>query len=257
MDHKKEIKTLIDGLARRHDTFQVFSDFVAMTAISLSNAVDLTQAAPREETYMQIIKRYTRDELSLFPQMLGALTLALEDDMADILGQIFHDLELGNKWKGQFFTPDWVCRMMAAMNLTGDIRTLIDERGFIRASEPCVGAGAMVIALARHMRNESINYQQALHVTACDIDIRAVHMAYVQLSLLHVPAVIVHGNTLSLDEWSHWYTPAHILGFWNGKLKRGDAIPSAPLPTLPAQRSPATPADTNPPPQPGTQLQLF
>lgn len=229
MDHKKEIKTLIDGLARRHDTFQVFSDFVAMTAISLSNAVDLAQFELREETYMQLVKPYTRDELSSFPQMLGALTLALEDDMADILGQIFHDLELGNKWKGQFFTPDCVCRMMAAMNLTGDIKALIDERGFIRASEPCVGAGAMVIALARHMRNEGINYQQALHVTATDIDIRSVHMAYVQLSLLHVPAVIVHGNSLSLDEWSHWYTPAHIVGFWNAKLAKGQAEAPAPI----------------------------
>jgi hypothetical protein len=32
--------------------------------------------------------------------------------------------------------------------------------------------------------------------------------------------VVVHGNTLSLEEFSHWYTPAHILGFWDHKLKQ-------------------------------------
>jgi hypothetical protein len=46
--------------------------------------------------------------------------------------------------------------------------------------------------------------------------IRAVHMAYIQLSLLHVPAVVVHGNTLSLEEWGYWYTPAHILDGLDG-----------------------------------------
>jgi hypothetical protein len=43
---------------------------------------------------------------------------------------------------------------------------------------------------------------------------RCVHMAYVQLSLLGIPAVVVHGNALSLDVWGVWYTPAHVLVGW-------------------------------------------
>jgi len=47
-------------------------------------------------------------------------------------------------------------------------------------------------------------------------------MAYVQLSLYGIPAVVIHGNTLTLDEWSHWYTPLYILHGWgmrrNAKL---------------------------------------
>ena len=46
-------------------------------------------------------------------------------------------------------------------------------------------------------------------------------MNFLQLSLLHVPAVVIHGNTLTLQAWSHWYTPAHILGEWQWKLGRG------------------------------------
>lgn len=45
-------------------------------------------------------------------------------------------------------------------------------------------------------------------------------MTYLQLSLLHIPAIVVHGNALSLEEWGHWYTPAHILGGWRARLAR-------------------------------------
>ena len=48
-------------------------------------------------------------------------------------------------------------------------------------------------------------------------------MAYIQLSLLHVPAVVIHGNTISGECWSEWRTPAHVLGLWDVKLRRAQA----------------------------------
>jgi hypothetical protein len=76
----------------------------------------------------------------------------------------------------------------------------------------------MVIALAKAIHDLGINYQHHLHVTAIDIDPRAIHMAYAQLSLLHVPAHLIVGNSLSGEIAEHWYTPAHILGGWNARL---------------------------------------
>jgi hypothetical protein len=59
-------------------------------------------------------------------------------------------------------------------------------------------------------------------------------MAYAQLTLMHIPAVVVHGNTLSLEESDHWYTPAHILGGWNWKLRRRfDAAGAHTIETVP------------------------
>ncbi len=78
----------------------------------------------------------------------------------------------------------------------------------------------MVIAAAHVLQDKQINYQQAMHATGVDVDIVAVHMAYIQLSLLHIPAVIQHGNSLSMEVWSTWKTPAHVLGLWDVKLKR-------------------------------------
>ena len=80
----------------------------------------------------------------------------------------------------------------------------------------------MVIAAAHALQDQGINYQQCMHVVACDIDIVAVHMSYIQLSLLHIPAVVYHSNSLSLEVWSEWKTPAHVLGFWDDKLNRHD-----------------------------------
>lgn len=222
LDHQKELAKLLNSFYGRHSHWQVFSDFCEMGAIALSNAVDLTQREKREERYMQIVKGYSREELDKFSHGLAHLTMALEGGFGDVLGRTFHDLELHNKWAGQFFTPYDVSRMMANMTVGDgeDLKARISERGFVTAQEPAVGSGSMVIALAQALRDAGVNYQQHLHVTAIDVDVKCVHMAYLQFSLLHIPAVIVHGNTLSFEEYSHWYTPAHIMGGWDWKLRR-------------------------------------
>ncbi|GBQ21633.1 hypothetical protein AA12717_0951 [Gluconacetobacter sacchari DSM 12717] len=51
-----------------------------------------------------------------------------------------------------------------------------------------------------------------MHVTAIDVDPRAAHMAFVQFSLLHIPATVIVGNSLTLETREYWFTPAHILG---------------------------------------------
>jgi hypothetical protein len=144
---------------------------------------------------MALIKRYKADELATCPQMLAELTLAMEPDPADVLGRTFHDLELHNKWSGQFFSPYPLCRMMAKMTLGDeeDVRARIAVRGFVTAQEPACGSGAMVIALAQGMKDLGINYQQHLHVTAVDVDPKCVHMAYVQFALLHSRRILAFG----------------------------------------------------------------
>lgn len=36
---------------------------------------------------------------------------------------------------------------------------------------------------------------------------------------LGIPAVVIHGNSLTVEQWSVWRTPAYILGFWESKTK--------------------------------------
>ena len=125
--------------------------------------------------------------------------------MCDFLGDIFQELELASKWHGQFFTPYPVCKMIASMTMH-DLK-LFESDKVVTISEPACGGGAMLIAACDHLLENGINYQRQLKITAMDVDLTACHMAYIQLSLLGCNAVIVHGNTLSLEEFSFFETP--------------------------------------------------
>ncbi len=194
--HLKAMRKLLERCQPRHDIYTVFGHCMEAMAIAIANSVDLCERARREARYLDIIGRYGTDGVESFPRVMAELALALEAGMGDVLGALFHDLELHNKAKGQFFTPYSLSRAMADM-LIGDTATLretIESRGHLTAMEPACGSGSMVIALADALRAQGINYQRHLHVTAIDIDPRAVHMAYAQLSLLHVPARLIVGN---------------------------------------------------------------
>ena len=247
MQHLKEMEKLIRKLSHRHHTYQVFSDFVEMAACSISNAVDPRHYEEREKRYMDIVRKYDKEEVEVFPKLLGHLTMALEEGFDDVLGKLYGTLEIHSKQAGQFFTPYEVSRMMAKMTLADNqAKAIIEERGFIRASEPACGAGGMIIALAQALMDEGVNYQQHLHVTAVDVDLTAALMAYVQLSLLHIPAVVVHGDTLRMEEFSHWYTPVHVMGLWDYKLKREDRAPEKEAQDSSAEQ---VPAEEKPTPQ--------
>src|SRR5215471_10233081 len=218
-DYLATLEHAIRQLSYHHHTFTIFRHFVELSAIAFSNVADPINQAAREEQYLDIVKQYKPEEFQKFPALLGMLVACLERESTDVLGVLYHRLELHNEQSGQFFTPYPVCQAMAKM-LVHDAKHLVEEQEFIRAHEPCVGSGAMVIALAQALREEGINYQQHLHVTAIDLDLLAVHMAYVHFNLLHIPAIIVHGDTLRLKTYSVWRTFAHVMGFWDAKLAR-------------------------------------
>lgn len=236
--HQRNLIAMIKKFSHSHHTHTVFADFVEMAAISISNAVDRTQFDLREKRYLDIVRKYSKEEVALFPQMFAELAESFElrvammrkassagattSGLTDILGETYMMLELGNARAGQFFTPYHVSRMMAMMTI-GDGGPAVRDHGFIRLQEPACGAGGMVIAVADSLNDAGHNYQQTMHATCIDIDPCCVHMAYIQLSLLHIPAVVVHGNALSLDVWGMWYTPAHVMGGWKWKLRRREA----------------------------------
>lgn len=264
--HLKAMRKLLERCQPRHDIYTVFGHCMEAMAIAIANSVDLRERARREARYFDIIGRYGADVVESFPRVMAELAMALETGMGDVLGQLFHDLELHNKAKGQFFTPYSLSRAMADM-LIGDNATrreTIETRGHLTAMEPACGSGSMVIALADALRAQDINYQRHLHVTAIDIDPRAVHMAYAQLSLLHVPARLIVGNALSGEIREQWFTPAHILGGWTARLASTpqDKTAIETIPPVVAAKSSCSyketaTADYNRPPTLPRQLSLF
>jgi type I restriction-modification system DNA methylase subunit len=228
--HTDNIIKLIQKVSYRHQIWQVFSDFLELSAIAISNAVDRTHQEEREKQYMNSISRYEPKEIQIFPELYGELVLALEDELTgggpvDVLGYVFHSLELHNKWTGQFFTPSHICEMMGQIAL-GDRDSVINERGYLTVSEPCAGSGAMVLGFAKAMQQKKYNYCSQMVVTAVDVDLKCVYMTYLQLSFYGIPAVVIHGDTILVKEYSRWLTPAYIWGGWWARQRCGMTVPA-------------------------------
>lgn len=224
--HLKEMATII-GSIRYYSSQAVFTDFVEMAAIAIRNAYDTNGRDEREARYFSLINKYKPEDRPRFAQLVHLLTVGLNEAPGDILGELYTSLDLANKKRGQYFTPPSISNLLSRLAINPEqIHSEVTQRGFITLSEPSCGSGAMVIAFASNMLELGINFQKHLHVTLADIDIRAVHMSFVQLSLLHIPATVVHGNTLTVEEFSQWHTFAHGMGLFHFKLKRGYAIDS-------------------------------
>lgn len=220
MPTMKQLLEANSGSGRRRIT-QVFQDFCELSALAIRNAVDRHGFNEREARYLAIAAGYTHEEMDRFATTLAHLAAALGDSLTDALGHLYMSLDLGNERLGQFFTPYDISLLTARMTVT-DMVERLQHQEFITVSEPTCGSGGMVIATAQTLGEASINYQKAMHATAQDIDITAVHMTYVQLALLHIPALVVHGNTLTLEQDDVWPTPAHIIGRWASKLRPSD-----------------------------------
>lgn len=213
----KGITKSIEYLSRTRDTYIVFNDLMAVMAIGISNAVDGIHREERGKQYANVAKGYSPEELNVFSQVFSMLVDELERHTPypkDVLGDMFHQLELYNKYRGQYFTPDDVARMMGKMMFGGEL----PEKGYVSLNEPCIGSGTMILGFANAMTDAGLDYTTQMVVYGTDVDLKCVHMAYVQLSLYGIPAVITHGDTLSLKTWSRWYTPIYLLNNWIWKM---------------------------------------
>lgn len=216
---RKKLIDLINKTASNRHPYNVFSDFVEMSALAISNSCDKRFYDEREAKYLELINRYEKNEQQNFPAMLAELTAEMEKNPGDILGEIYMAMGFGNNFAGQFFTPMSVSFLSAKVCMAG-VEETIKKQGFVTVSDCAIGGGAMPLAFALAFKEDGHNYQTQLHVSGTDVDIRCVHMAYLQYSLMGIPAVIHHGNSLTLDVYSEWKTPFHILFNWDYKLRR-------------------------------------
>jgi len=201
-DAKKEFIKIVESYDYRYRKWEIFTDFCKMSAISLYQPFTRDEAL--EEEYLQIVAKYDKEDIEIFPKLLSLVVLALSDKMGDFLGECFSALELGTKFKGQFFTPYYISKFMAS--LLGE-----NSKEHEGLSEPACGAGGMIIARADVLMDLGVNYQQVMEVQAIDIDSLCVDMCYIQLTLLHISAEVIHGNSLTLEVYRTWYTPAYIM----------------------------------------------
>ncbi|WP_342051341.1 MULTISPECIES: N-6 DNA methylase [unclassified Cupriavidus] len=234
-----EIVGLLREAARHRPVSEVWSDFVALGAITFAQ-IDRRGHAVREAEYLRIVGRYTREEFKALVGAFSRLPLAFEAHVgpggvpihfADVLGEIYMALDLGNNAMGQYFTPTEVSMLVAALTFDREsMEAHIADHGFISIHEPAMGGGAMLIQAAAVMAEAGLNYQRQMVAVGVDLSPTAVHMAYIQMALLHIPAVLICGNSLTLETFSTWYTPAYIMDGWARRFPVSAKEPMRELP---------------------------
>lgn len=188
------------------------------------NPLDKEHRDKREALYLEVIKKYNKQEQELFPELAAQTVLALEENPEqDFLGSIFMSLNLGNEHNGQIFTPYHVCELMAEMTMDDTVKK-IEQDGYISINDPCCGAGATLIAgihaARKQLEKANLNYQNHLLVVAQDIDETVALMCYIQLSLLGVAGYVKVGNSLTEpmtdndNKENYWFTPMYYSNVW-------------------------------------------
>ncbi len=218
----KTFKELTSGQWRSWD---IWTDFLTMAACAISNAADKLHYDEREELYLRTIKKYSKEEQALFPELFAYVVMALEENPEqDFLGDLYTELELNSKEHRQIFTPYHICHLMAEITF-GDLMSQVEEKGVVEIHDCCCGAGATLIAAANVARSKlekaNLNFQNHILVTGQDIDYVVTMMCYIQLSLLGVAGYFKVGNALTepmtkgdnLD--NYWFTPMYYFPVWH------------------------------------------
>lgn len=206
--------SVFKSTARHLRRWEVFSDFLSLVASELDIARIRTPESM--EHCRKICARYEATDIANMQEMFCLMVCALEAKFHDFLGAIFMELELGDNFRGQYFTPYSVQCLIARMLIPG-IQETIRREGIVTVSDPASGAAGMLIAYAECLLESDINPSMHMFGSCIDIDPVAADMAFIQLSLLGIAAEVVTGNTLTMQFNRVRYTPVYYL---NGFEKR-------------------------------------
>ncbi len=225
-------KPFLDTLEKlsygRFSPWEIWQDFVTMTACAISNATDRSPLhfERREQMYMERMRKYEEGERRMFQQLYLATVLALEADPdQDFLGEMYMQLGLGNERQGQFFTPYHLCEAMAGLS-TPDAQERIKENGYVTVVDPTCGAGATLLGMANSLHNRSLsgeiegNWQLKALFIGQDIDFTVGMMCYIQLSLRGCAGFVKIGDSLAKplsegeDDAEYWYTTMYFHEVW-------------------------------------------
>lgn len=212
-DCKKRFMNGFQILCRRKHSYIVWSDCMALFAITLANTsiLPLNDKEPfksvwqqREQRYLNIIKGYDKKEQKLFPQMFALLVKELEKNPnQDLLGELYMLLQVSNKNAGQFFTPYNVCKAMTSITFNRKkLGKTVHKEGYASVYDPTCGAGATLVSASEQCKEmfKKYNYQNHVYFVGQDVDITCVYMCYIQLALHGLAGYVIHGNTLMKPE---------------------------------------------------------
>lgn len=183
-------QSIMNTFGFSRDLRTVFADFLTLTICAFSQNPE-TKLSYHEDEYLAVIGKYEKpQETDLFPKLLGALIVEMEELVSssnagpDVLGNFF-ELHVATDRKAQFFTPWHVCMFMAS--ITGNE----DSKIPLSIIDPTAGSGRMLLAKAKIAGKHHYFY-------GIDIDPICVQMTVLNLFLNGIfHAEVMQANALN------------------------------------------------------------
>lgn len=146
----------------------------------------------REAT--EVLSRHGVSYFRTLDEMLDIVRDGLKTGEGDFLGEALCALGGASPHPGshlQYVTPYEVAAMMARISMEGAQR-LITEKGFLTCADNDAGSGSGLIACARSLKAECIDPARHFFVEAEADSLTSFRMAYIQLGLMGLPAIVSH-----------------------------------------------------------------
>ena len=213
---RRQFVSVFMDTARNLRRWEVFSDFITLAASELDMA--RIRTPENIERSREICAKYSASDISNLHTLFCLMVCALEAKFHDFLGAIFMELELGDDRNGQYFTPYHLQSLMAKL-LMPDVEQTIRREGLVTVSDPASGAAGMIVAYAENLLAAGYNPSEHMFGSCIDIDPIAADMAFIQLSLLGIPAEVVTGNTLTMQLNRVRYTPVYYINNYEKRLE--------------------------------------
>lgn len=237
MNYKKEFVKTFNSLCLTRNAWNVWADFICAVACTFSNMAccyDLANFIDKDTLdarKKEADECYKRIDVNTVAKLLVIIKNAYKENPdQDFLGEVYMELGLGNKYKGQFFTPYNLCKLISAMNLC-DISEQYKDKGWISVNDCACGAGALLIAAANYLKKTGYNYTTDVMFAAQDIDRVTGLMCYIQLCVLNCTGYVCIGDSLSnpltvisplivtkKEGQELWYTPTYFSQVWFDRM---------------------------------------
>lgn len=189
-----------------------------------------------DPAYMAIIFRYGPREVGKphaadhYAHALGTWMRVMQLESADYLGRVYEQEAITNGYSGQFFTPEPLVEMMAAMTMP---ETLPDTA---LVSDPACGSGRMLIAGIRRNRYATF--------VGTDVDLMCVHMTALNCLVRNANTYVIHGNSLTLESYGGYFVRRSPFGGELFRLGQAQTNALIRLPLKAAKETALTSAST-------------
>ncbi|RJQ67317.1 MAG: hypothetical protein C4519_24280 [Desulfobacteraceae bacterium] len=187
----QKIKEIINYLTkitcRGYSNHDVFEDWLDLMIYALMR---------NDEKYLKVVGRYKnegeigRREIDHFACAFGALMQGMATENEELLGLIYQEWNIQNKYVGQYFTPPQIAKLMAQIT---------NPKG--RILDPTCGSGIMLVESAKAMSYKDCS--EAVFVGQ-DLDPTCVKMCALNMTFFNLNGYVVQGNTLAVEvNWGY------------------------------------------------------